>query len=70
MNKFISLIIIVVFVACSKPQQKPLIEDVKSKFKEIQENTITNLYDAFGEDKPEMQKDFGFSCILKFYANQ
>ena len=32
----------------------------------IKENTITNLYDAFGEDKPNMEMDFGFSCILNY----
>ncbi|MBK8923687.1 MAG: MBL fold metallo-hydrolase [Saprospirales bacterium] len=30
----------------------------------LQEGTITNLYDAFGLDTT-LQKDFGFSCILR-----
>ena len=30
----------------------------------IEEGTITNLYDAFGRDG-SLQKDFGFSCILR-----
>jgi 7,8-dihydropterin-6-yl-methyl-4-(beta-D-ribofuranosyl)aminobenzene 5'-phosphate synthase len=32
---------------------------------EIRENTITNLYDAFGKDT-SLTRDFGFSCITKY----
>ena len=35
-------------------------------YKEIEENTIINLYDAFGDEKEGMIKDFGFSCIVKY----
>ena len=31
----------------------------------IQERSITNLYDAFGKDT-SLKKDFGFSCITKY----
>lgn len=34
------------------------------RFEPVEEGTITNLYDAFGRDS-SLQKDFGFSCILK-----
>jgi len=36
-----------------------------SKISPVVENSITNLYDAFGR-KPGLLKDFGFSCILQF----
>lgn len=32
----------------------------------MRDNTVINLYDAFGENKEGMEKDFGFSCILKY----
>lgn len=35
------------------------------KFTEVNEGTITNLYDAFGKDS-SLTKDFGFSCITKY----
>ncbi|MBK9336429.1 MAG: MBL fold metallo-hydrolase [Lewinellaceae bacterium] len=39
------------FFACTGPRLLP-------------DHTITNLYDAFGNN-PSLQKDFGFSCILR-----
>ena len=33
--------------------------------REIKEGTITNLYDAFGNN-PKLTKDFGFSCITNY----
>lgn len=39
----------------------------KHSFREIQEGTIVNLYDAFGKDA-RLTKDFGFSCILKYHG--
>jgi 7,8-dihydropterin-6-yl-methyl-4-(beta-D-ribofuranosyl)aminobenzene 5'-phosphate synthase len=32
---------------------------------EIPDNAIINLYDAFGKDEHALQKDFGFSAIIK-----
>ncbi|MCK5280385.1 MAG: MBL fold metallo-hydrolase [Cyclobacteriaceae bacterium] len=66
MNKILSISLVLIIGACSQKEQKSTGEGVISNFTEIEENTITNLYDAFGEDKSEMQKDFGFSCILKY----
>lgn len=34
-------------------------------YRQIQEGTIINLYDAFGRDE-NLTQDFGFSCLLKF----
>lgn len=34
---------------------------------EVEEGSITNLYDAFGKD-PALTKDFGFSCITKYHG--
>jgi 7,8-dihydropterin-6-yl-methyl-4-(beta-D-ribofuranosyl)aminobenzene 5'-phosphate synthase len=38
----------------------------ESAYRIIEENTIINLYDAFGEEKEGLEWDFGFSCILKY----
>lgn len=38
----------------------------KTDSRKIEENTIINLYDAFGENKEGLIKDFGFSCIVTF----
>jgi len=32
----------------------------------LEDNTITNLYDAFGKNVQGLRKDFGFSCIIKY----
>lgn len=66
MKNIMSLSLVLVLGACSQHDQKQSYDTSISNFREIEENTITNLYDAFGEDKPELQKDFGFSCILKY----
>ena len=44
----------------------PVKKEITNDFREIEENTIINLYDAFGEDKEGLTKDFGFSCIVKY----
>jgi 7,8-dihydropterin-6-yl-methyl-4-(beta-D-ribofuranosyl)aminobenzene 5'-phosphate synthase len=41
----------------------------RKAYAEIPDNTIINLYDAFGEVKPGMEKDFGFSCLVKYKGN-
>jgi len=33
---------------------------------EIENNTITNLYDAFGKNRDGLIKDFGFSALIKY----
>lgn len=32
----------------------------------LSEGTITNLYDAFGKERPGLVQDFGFSCIINY----
>ncbi len=32
----------------------------------VPENSIINLYDAFGHDIPGLTKDFGFSCLVNY----
>lgn len=52
-----SLLILVLLTSCNTPSVK--------KFTEINEGTITNLYDAFSKDTL-LTKDMGFSCITKY----
>lgn len=66
MKNILSLSLVLMFGACSQHDQKQSNDAPINSFREIEENTITSLYDAFGEDNPELQKDFGFSCILKY----
>jgi 7,8-dihydropterin-6-yl-methyl-4-(beta-D-ribofuranosyl)aminobenzene 5'-phosphate synthase len=61
--KIILLIIVVVSLCfCNKDQKSAS----QKTYDEIPDNTIISLYDAFGESDKELQKDFGFSCILKY----
>ncbi len=55
-NTFSMLWLLLLTALCSA-QSRPLLK--------IQEGSITNLYDAFGKND-SLQKDFGFSCILKY----
>ena len=66
MYKILCFCIVLILGGCSPNNNKPLVEDIKPDFREIEENTIINLYDAFGEDIEGLKKDFGFSCIVKF----
>jgi len=66
MNKFLLVCIVIVFSACSRENKKTSVLENQIDYREIEENTIINLYDAFGEDKEGLIKDFGFSCILKY----
>lgn len=55
MSKCLLIGILFILTGCSQ-----------NSYKELEENTIINLYDAFGDDKEGMIKDFGFSCIVKY----
>lgn len=69
MNRLLSIIAVVFLYSCNQNRettQKVSQSNLQPTYSEIKDNTILNLYDAFGEDIPEMEKDFGFSCILKF----
>jgi 7,8-dihydropterin-6-yl-methyl-4-(beta-D-ribofuranosyl)aminobenzene 5'-phosphate synthase len=57
MNKLLLVIAVVLLCSCNQDQKT---------YTEIPNNTIINLYDAFGENDKGLQKDFGFSCILKY----
>ena len=61
-------LIFVVFVLITYLQDNRVESVSKSQnnFRQIEENTIINLYDAFGEDKEGLVKDFGFSSIVKY----
>ena len=66
MKNILFLSLVLMFGACSQHDQKHANDSSITRFRVIEEHTITNLYDAFGEDKTKLQKDFGFSCILKY----
>jgi 7,8-dihydropterin-6-yl-methyl-4-(beta-D-ribofuranosyl)aminobenzene 5'-phosphate synthase len=68
MNKLLSIIAIALICSCNQetPKEVNTTDDSKNSYSEIQNNTVINLYDAFGEDREGLEKDFGFSCILKY----
>jgi len=67
MKRALSIIAIVLICSCNQNTHKEgHIHKQKKNYTEIQNNTVINLYDAFGENKKGMEKDFGFSCILKY----
>jgi 7,8-dihydropterin-6-yl-methyl-4-(beta-D-ribofuranosyl)aminobenzene 5'-phosphate synthase len=66
MNKILFVCIALILGGCSQSNKKSPSEEVNSDFRKIEENSIINLYDAFGEDKEGLKKDFGFSCIVRF----
>ena len=67
MNKIILIgCTILLLISCSENKKESSFAENKNEFRKIEENTIINLYDAFGEDNDNLIKDFGFSCILKY----
>ncbi|MGW9686474.1 MBL fold metallo-hydrolase [Flagellimonas sp. 2504JD1-5] len=68
MHKIVNLgLVILALTSCNTtPKEEPQNVQKQTEFKPLERNTITNLYDAFGEDNPELQKDFGFSCIINY----
>jgi 7,8-dihydropterin-6-yl-methyl-4-(beta-D-ribofuranosyl)aminobenzene 5'-phosphate synthase len=66
MNKVVLICIVILLGGCTQDNKRNSAEEVSIDFREIEENTIINLYDAFGEDREGMEKDFGFSCIVKY----
>lgn len=62
--KNISVCIILVLGACAQSVENANLKN-QSEFRVIEDNTIINLYDAFGEEKEGLIKDFGFSCIVR-----
>jgi len=51
-------------ISCSKSGKQD--EEPEELSSRLGENTIINLYDAFGEQRQGLTKDFGFSCIVKY----
>lgn len=68
MKKIFSLLPVFILLSCGTDNQidTDISQDTQRSYYEIPDNSIINLYDAFGEDKENMEKDFGFSCILKY----
>lgn len=56
MHKAFIISILVICISCHQRSKQYL---------DIPDNTIINLYDAFGENIDGVTKDFGFSCIIK-----
>lgn len=68
MRKIIYLLSIAIFslYSCQQPNHQQEHSDQKVSETTIEENSITNLYDAFGEAKEGLVKDFGFSALVKY----
>jgi len=66
MNKIIFALACLILSACAQGDQKNNLKEELASYAELEENSIVNLYDAFGEDKQGLIKDFGFSCIIKY----
>ncbi len=64
---YFSLIALGLF-ACLGPQEEKADNTKSSHFEKvkIKDNTITNLYDAFGKNRDGLIKDFGFSALVKY----
>ncbi|MFL1013155.1 MBL fold metallo-hydrolase [Flavisericum labens] len=67
MNKtlLICCIALVIF-SCIEVNKESSNVEYKNEYRTIEENTIINLYDAFGDDYNGLIKDFGFSCIVNY----
>ena len=69
MNKTILVCFVILIIGCTQENKKSSEEEKEEdqiEYRKIEENTIINLYDAFGDEKEGLVKDFGFSCIIKY----
>ena len=66
MKRIVFLGIAIILGACSQSENRSRSEEAIPESREIEDNSIINLYDAFGEENEGLIKDFGFSCIVKF----
>ncbi|WP_431174389.1 hypothetical protein, partial [Flagellimonas flava] len=57
------LCLLLLLIGCGPNSPKEVAVENATDYQQLQDNTIINLYDAFGEDKEGLTKDFGFSCI-------
>jgi 7,8-dihydropterin-6-yl-methyl-4-(beta-D-ribofuranosyl)aminobenzene 5'-phosphate synthase len=67
-NNLLLLFIIITLISCNNENTKDVAnaDYLLNNYSGIPNNTIINLYDAFGKNKKGMEKDFGFSCIIKY----
>jgi 7,8-dihydropterin-6-yl-methyl-4-(beta-D-ribofuranosyl)aminobenzene 5'-phosphate synthase len=67
-NKFLTIFILATLISCNNENTQDVVNSnsIPNKYSDIPNNTIINLYDAFGDDSDTMVKDFGFSCIVKY----
>lgn len=63
MTRALFVLIALLLTACS---QNKSTSNLSKNSLEITENSIISLYDAFGENKEGLIKDFGFSCLIKY----
>ena len=67
---FIGILLTFILAAClpsaGSDNQTGQSVDSNESSNGLKENSIINLYDAFGKDIPNLTQDFGFSCILKY----
>ena len=66
MKKTLKIFIVFFLLGCAQNNDGNTVGEAQNEFRSIEENTIINLYDAFGDDKEGMIKDFGFSCIVNY----
>lgn len=68
MKKTIYLLLIGIFSLCScLPSSEKNKETIQNESAStVAENTIINLYDAFGKPRDGLIKDFGFSALIKY----
>ncbi len=67
MNRLPLILGIILLYSCNQTPNESTTDNSQQKiFTEIEEGTIINLYDSFGENKDDLVKDFGFSAIMKF----
>jgi 7,8-dihydropterin-6-yl-methyl-4-(beta-D-ribofuranosyl)aminobenzene 5'-phosphate synthase len=66
--KIIIYAALVVLTACQikTSDEKSKIQQKQIEHRTINDNSIINMYDAFGKKKAGLVKDFGFSAILKY----
>jgi 7,8-dihydropterin-6-yl-methyl-4-(beta-D-ribofuranosyl)aminobenzene 5'-phosphate synthase len=64
--KIIILITCLSLIACHEESTEKSTSGERFEYKTIPDNSIINLYDAFGKNYKGMTKDFGFSAIIKY----
>ena len=52
--------------SCQQQTKDPGVPQQKESAVVLEDNTITNLYDAFGKTADGLTKDFGFSALIKY----